>query len=100
MGLNPENIWAHDLQAYWQPLYAVKEALPLGFCTQPLDSVVVATRTWGLGVPAGVRELVEVLKGVLVGDWMGVRGLVMLPEGTVEFEGMVEFEGAVEFPHS
>jgi hypothetical protein len=87
VGPNTENTWAHDLQADWQPLYAVKEALPLGFCTQPpVVAVVVATRTWGIGVLAGVRvSVVEVLEGVLVGDWMGVPGLVILPGGAVEF---------------
>ena len=32
-----------DSQAAWQPLYAVKDAFPLGFCTQPpLEGVVAA----------------------------------------------------------
>jgi hypothetical protein len=80
VGPNPENTWAHDLQADWQSLYAVKEALPLAFCTQPLDWAVVAS-TWGLGVLAGVRVplAVRVLEGVLDEAGTGVPGLVVLP---------------------
>ena len=69
-----------DSQAAWQPLYAVKDAFPLGFCTQPpLDWVV-----------AGVAELVWETELAWVTGWVVVTG-----EGLVSELGVVPGLGVV-----
>jgi hypothetical protein len=70
------------LQAYWQPLYVVKDAVPLGFCTQP-----PALADTSLLVPGSV------------GSAAGVTGLGVLPgRGVFVGTGRVVLPGRVPFP--
>ena len=66
------------LQAAWQPLYAVKDAVPLGFCSQSLALADTSLLVPGLvGSTAGLGVLPG--RGLFVGT-----GRVVLP-GRVPF---------------
>jgi len=68
-----------DSQAAWQLEYAVKDALPLGFCSQP-----------PLEVAAGrVAELVEEAELEGVSEWGIAFGLLV---GVVTGSGVPELE--------